>query len=196
MCPHSPPTPPAPSTSRPLTSRPPPTPVPRMTANTTSAPAAAPSVHSESARQLASLARAMLWPRAACRSACSGWPLRHVELQFFIRPDRRDGVPGVPIPTGSWPDGSSRDTRVLIASIACSYPEGVSIRCRATSAPPGSRTTPSIFVPPRSMPTRFMIEASSNADEAAMATPSDSVQWRYLDSNQGPEVYESSALAS
>ncbi len=42
---------------RPLTTRPPPVPVPMITPNTTAAPAAAPSVASDNAKQLASLAR-------------------------------------------------------------------------------------------------------------------------------------------
>ena len=76
---------------------PPPAPVPRMAANTTSAPAAAPSVASDRARQLASLARATGWPMAASMSCCSGWPFRQVELQFFIKPEAVR-VPGVPMP--------------------------------------------------------------------------------------------------
>ena len=67
-------------------------------ANTTAAPAPAPSVASDNARQLASLASLTGWPMAACMSACSGMPLRQVELQFFIRPDAAC-VPGVPMPT-------------------------------------------------------------------------------------------------
>jgi len=68
-----------------------------MAANTTAAPAPAPSVASDSARQLASLASAMRAPSAASRSRCSGRPLRQVELQFFMRPPAA-GAPGVPMP--------------------------------------------------------------------------------------------------
>ena len=56
MWPHSPPMALTPSTRRPCTTTPPPTPVPRITPKTTSAPAPPPSTASERAKQLASLA--------------------------------------------------------------------------------------------------------------------------------------------
>ena len=55
LCPHSPAMALGPVRTEPRTTIPPPTPVPRMTPNTTSAPAAAPSVASDNAKQLASL---------------------------------------------------------------------------------------------------------------------------------------------
>ena len=68
-----------------------------MTANTTSAPAAAPSVASDNARQLASLATRTGWPSKASRSRCSGCPLSQVELAFFMTPAALR-LPGVPMP--------------------------------------------------------------------------------------------------
>ncbi len=57
LCPHSPAIAFGPVSPRPSTTTPPPVPVPTITPNTTRAPAAAPSVASESAKQLASLAQ-------------------------------------------------------------------------------------------------------------------------------------------
>ena len=71
----------------------------RITPKTTSAPAAAPSTASESAKQFASLARRTGRPSARARSSRSGRPFSQVELQFFIRPVRGEIAPGVPMPT-------------------------------------------------------------------------------------------------
>jgi len=84
-----------------------PHPVPRIAAKTTSAPAPAPSVASDSARQFASLASATGWPSADSMSLCSGRPLSQVELQFFIRPSA-PAAPGVPRPTASGAPAAAR----------------------------------------------------------------------------------------
>ena len=58
-------------------------------------------------------------PDAAFDVRLQGIPLRQVELQFFINPDRREIVPGVPMPTGAseWPEHArSSSTIVPIAS--------------------------------------------------------------------------------
>ena len=99
LWPHSPAIAFGPSSSRPSTTMPPPTPVPRITPNTTRAPRPAPSTASDSAKQLASLASRTSRPSAASTSPCSGLPLSQVELAFFTRPVTRDSAPGMPTPT-------------------------------------------------------------------------------------------------
>ncbi len=74
-------------------------PVPRITPNTTSAPAAAPSAASETARQLASLASRTARPSRRSKSAWNGRPLSHVELAFLTRPVAGEIAPGMPSPT-------------------------------------------------------------------------------------------------
>ena len=65
-------------TSLPSTTRPPPTPVPRMTPKTTRAPAPAPSAASDSAKQLASFSIRTGRPRRSRKSRSSGRPLSTV----------------------------------------------------------------------------------------------------------------------
>ena len=72
-----------------------------MAANTTSAPAPAPSVASLSARQLASFSSRSGRPSSACRSCSSGWPLSTVELALRTRPVTGERLPGMPMPTDS-----------------------------------------------------------------------------------------------
>ena len=72
LWPHSPAIALAPTSGLPPITMPPPTPVPRVAPNTRSAPAAAPSIASDRAKQLASLAIATGLPRACARSAPSG----------------------------------------------------------------------------------------------------------------------------
>ena len=69
----------------PSTTMPPPTPVPRITPNTTRAPCHAPSIASDSAKQLASFASRTSRARRVSRSCCSGLPLSQVEFAFFTR---------------------------------------------------------------------------------------------------------------
>ena len=94
-----------------------PVPVPRMAAKTTGAPAPAPSVASDSARQLASFINTTRWPTALSTSACSGRPFRQVELQFFINP-AAVAVPGVPMPMLSAPPTAASDTARAVSVIA------------------------------------------------------------------------------
>jgi hypothetical protein len=100
---------------------PPPTPVPRITANTTAAPAPAPSVASDRARQFASLAMRTARPRAASRSACKRWPFRHTEFEFFSLPSCIS-VPGVPMPTLApgvpSSDSAARTSAQIASSVA------------------------------------------------------------------------------
>jgi hypothetical protein len=98
VCPHSPATPLAPSTSLPSIARPPPQPVPMITANTPAKPAAAPSTASDRARQLASLASRTGRPRPASRSSRNRRPFSQVELALRITPVRGDTEPGAPTP--------------------------------------------------------------------------------------------------
>src|SRR5438309_11144616 len=99
LCPHSPATPFEPPCTRPSTAIPPPQPVPRITAKTTCLPVPAPSVASETARQLASFAHRTSRPSARLRSLSNGFPFSHVELAFFTKPVFVEIVPGIPIPT-------------------------------------------------------------------------------------------------
>src|SRR5437016_946005 len=80
----------APARHRPSTTIPPPTPVPRMTPNTTGAPAAAPSVASDRAKQFASFITRTGRPSRPSRSRSSGRPLSQVELAFFTKGDGLD----------------------------------------------------------------------------------------------------------
>src|SRR6476620_11454240 len=75
-----------PSSTLPLTTRPPPHPVPRITPNTVRAFSAAPSMASDKAKQLASLASRTGPPSAVARSRSKGRSLSQVELAFCIRP--------------------------------------------------------------------------------------------------------------
>jgi hypothetical protein len=69
-----------------------------MTPNTTAAPAAAPSLASDRAKQLASLASRISRPSAACRSVRRGRPISQVELAFLMTP-AAVSLPGIAIPT-------------------------------------------------------------------------------------------------
>jgi hypothetical protein len=93
-----------------------------MTPNTTSAPAAAPSTASDTARQLASLARRTSRARRPERSAPKGLPLSQVELAFLTSPVAVDTVPGMPTPTVPTPPAmrSSSDTSPTTASTVAS----------------------------------------------------------------------------
>ena len=79
-----------------------------MTPKTTSAPAAAPSVASDSAKQLASLANRTGRSSRRDRSSASGRPFSQVEFEFLISPVAGEIVPGMPTPT------------VPVAPVACS----------------------------------------------------------------------------
>ena len=163
LCPHSPAIAFAPVTTRPLTTSPPPTPVPRITPNTTGSPAAAPSVASESAKQFASFAsrtgrpsrvgqilrqRAAVQPRRVrVLDEARGWryDTGHADA------DRRladDGL-GARRPATRRPR-SSRDSRRAASAT----------RWRKRSRPSASSAIASIFVPPRSMPMRTGRSAS------------------------------------
>jgi len=63
------------------------------------APAAAPSVASEMAKQFASFANRTSRPSAADRSLSSGLPFSHVEFAFFTSPVIPEIDPGIPAPT-------------------------------------------------------------------------------------------------
>ena len=162
LCPHSPVMAFGPCRRRPSTTMPPPTPVPRMTPNTTLWPAPAPSTASEMAKQSASLASRTGRPSADSRSRFNRSPMRQVELAFLIKSVVGDTVPGIPTPTGSCllkPASRSRAvTRSRTAPTVAAYPPlGVEIRWRAHMEPEESRTMPSILVPPRSTPIRICL---------------------------------------
>ena len=143
---------------------PPPVPVPTMTPKTTSAPAAAPSHASDSAKQFASLASRTGRPSARSRSCWSGRPISHVEFAFFTRPGRgRDG------PGHADADRAARP-RVRLERAdqpgdrphACRRNRPAASRCAGRPRPgrPPSSAMPSIFVPPRSMPIRIMASSA------------------------------------
>src|SRR4030088_2947821 len=73
---------------------PPPTPVPRMTPKTVSIAAAAPSVASDRAKQLASLAKRTGRPSLVSKSCCNGRPISHVEFAFLTTPVTGEIPPG------------------------------------------------------------------------------------------------------
>ena len=70
-----------------------------MTPNTMLQPAAAPSLASETAKQLASLASRTSRPSRRSRSAFSGRPFSRVELAFLTRPVAGEIAPGWATPT-------------------------------------------------------------------------------------------------
>jgi hypothetical protein len=70
-----------------------------ITPNTTGAPAAAPSLASDSAKQLASLASRTGPPRAWARSRSSGWPFSTTVFGPLDQARRRREAPGHPTPT-------------------------------------------------------------------------------------------------
>jgi hypothetical protein len=98
LWPHSPPIPRGPSTNLPLTTRPPPHPVPNITPNTIRAFPAAPSMASDKAKQFASFASRTGVASATARSRSKARPLSQVELAFCIRPVRGEIDPGTAIP--------------------------------------------------------------------------------------------------
>ena len=118
LWPHSPAIAFAPVSTRPPTTMPPPTPVPRITPNTTAAPAPAPSVASDSAKQFASLVIRTGRESVASRSRASGRPLSHTELAPRSRPVVRDSDPGVPTPTDAMPGTTSRRRSASATSAA------------------------------------------------------------------------------
>lgn len=111
-----------PVSTRPCTTTPPPVPVPRITPNTTGAPAAAPSVASESAKQFASFAIRTGRPSTRARSRSAGWPFRHVELEFLSRPVAGEIASGCPIPTVAFFPASSSSSPITSPRIASSVP--------------------------------------------------------------------------
>ncbi len=78
---------------------PPPVPVPIITPNTTSAPAAAPSVASDNAKQFASFAKRTGRPSSRGKSSASGCAFSQVEFAFLTNPVAGEMVPGMPTPT-------------------------------------------------------------------------------------------------
>ena len=98
----------------------PPVPVPTITPNTIACPAAAPSIASESAKQLASFASRTHGAVVARCPAASGLPFNQVELAFLTRPVAGEIVPGIPIPTGARPTAASASS--TSAAIASSVP--------------------------------------------------------------------------
>src|SRR5208283_1979869 len=118
VCPHSPATPLRPFSTRPSTAMPPPQPVPKMTAKTTCWPAPAPSVASETARQLASFAQRTSRCSASPRSRSNGLPIIHTELAFFTAWVIREIELGMPTPTVAL-RCSSRSNEFLDALTPC-----------------------------------------------------------------------------
>ena len=104
------------------TTMPPPVPVPRITPKTTSWPAPAPSVASDSAKQLASFSRRTGLASARARSSRSGRPINQVELAFLTRPVAGEIAPGMPMPTCPRPPAavSATSTSCLTASTVAS----------------------------------------------------------------------------
>ena len=70
-----------------------------MTPKTQAAPAAAPSLASDNAKQLASFANRSGRSSSAERSWARGWPFSHVEFAFLTSPVAGDSAPGMPMPT-------------------------------------------------------------------------------------------------
>ena len=99
LCPHSPAIALGPSSTRPSTTIPAPTPVPRIAPKTTLASRPAPSVASDSAKQFASLVMRISRSSKRSRSRLIGWPLRHTEFEPRSSPVAREIEPGVPSPT-------------------------------------------------------------------------------------------------
>ena len=98
-----------------------------MTPNTTGAPAAAPSVASDRAKQFASLAMRTGRSKAAASSLSSGRPLRQVELALRSSPVTGDNEPGVPMPTVPVPPSfasTSRTRSRIAAMVASAFPAG------------------------------------------------------------------------
>ena len=154
MWPNSPVNPWAPTRRRPPATTPPPIPVPSVTITMSSQPRPAPTVHSDSAAQVASLpttsgtlSRAPSRP-ATSTSATSGM------LGDARRTPSSVTRPGTPTPSvGSGPaSASSAPATSASASMRASPPRGVGRRVSATTSPSASITTPRHFVPPTSMP--------------------------------------------
>ena len=155
----------APATRFPSTTRPPPTPVPMMTPNTTSfgpgRPGTTPIRVSARARQLASFSTTTGMPSRASRSVLNGCPSRCWELQPRRSPVSGSRVPGVPTPrmSGRRPASSpTSPTRPAMRWSTCLYPPLPSVgirRLTIVSGPfPDAMTALSILVPPTSTPMR------------------------------------------
>ena len=137
------------------TRRPPPMPVPRMTAKTVPNPAPAPSAASLSARQLASLAMRTGRPRRAARSASSRPPFSQVLFAPRTSPvvGRKAAGDADARPSPRSPSSRSAASTSSPTSATCrrrraaSAPGGAAARAR-----PGPSATTSVLVPPRSMP--------------------------------------------
>ena len=155
------------SRSQPSMTTPPPTPVPSMAPNTPAEPAAAPSVASESAKQSASLAISIGSSNSLSRSCFIGLPFMTTVLQFFMVRSVGSCAPGVPIPI---PIGvvcaksHILSTSLLIWWRMCSYPWSACVGTlslnKTSGSPADLRITPSIFVPPRSIPHRLLLVIS------------------------------------
>ncbi len=101
LWPHSPAIALAPGSGRPATTMPPPTPVPSVAPNTTLAPAAAPSIASDRAKQLASLAIVTGRATACSSSLRSGRPATHGRLTTRISSPPAPIIPGIAIPSAT-----------------------------------------------------------------------------------------------
>ncbi len=90
-----------------------------MTPKTQGQPEAAPSLASDNAKQLASLASLTGLARRDWRSSESGRPFNHTEFAFFTTPVAGEIAPGMPMPTvaPSPRACSMRPTRPAIASM-------------------------------------------------------------------------------
>ncbi len=153
--PHSPARPLAPSIKWPSNTRPPPHPVPRMTAKSSFDPAPAPSIASDSARQLASFETRTSRSRAAVRSSWNGRPFIHTAFELRTTPFAGEIDPGMPTPRGPMLAGLVLDVRNEIANGAdgAVVVAGVGTRMRSrTSMPSASSAAASILVPPKSIP--------------------------------------------
>jgi len=109
-----------PVSTRPFTTTPPPVPVPTMTPKTQDAPAAAPSLASESAKQFASFANRIGRSSSADRSSDSAFPFSQVELAFLTRPVAGEIAPGIPTPTLACRpirDSISRTSCAMLSSV-------------------------------------------------------------------------------
>ena len=126
-----------------------------------SAPRPAPSIASDSAKQLASLVMRTSRPSSASRSALIGLPLRQTELDPRKSPVAATANPGVPMPTlPRLPEcvfASRAPAPAICRSVA---PIVVLRRGHAPAqhfAAGSSSATISVLVPPRSMPKRVKV---------------------------------------
>ena len=89
-----------------------------MTPNTTSAPDAAPSVASDSAKQFASFANRIGRPSRRGRSSQISRPFSHVELAFLTRPVAGEIAPGMLTPTVPTRPTSCSTSRISVTIAA------------------------------------------------------------------------------